>query len=259
MKKIGWDDQSVKSGNKDARFKLEAGRVDVVRILGKCRVIARHWIEEKQRNVPCSMDTAGKCPACKAGYKVDKKYAATIMHIGVMKKDGFERVGKLKVWIFSPTTYGNIREVNDEYGDVNKLNLRITCSDTKFQRIGGIMVTTKAKMDKEMIEEAKESKGFIDDYLKPMSPKEIAKMLEGDSKEQEDLSLEDEEEPKKKKKSDEDEDEDDESDDEDDEDEDDDEDEEDEDDEEEVNSKKKKKKKSKDDEDDDEFEDLLDE
>ena len=266
-KKIGWDDESIKSIGKDTRYKLEAGRVDVIRIIDKAKKFSNHWLDEKQKHSSCSMEEFGKCPACEAGYKKSDKIACTIIHIATVKGKTVNTVGQVKVWIFSPTVYGQIREINSEFGDIRTFDLKITCSDSKFQRIGSMLPTKKTLLTRDMIEEAKENKDLIDKFTSSKSPKDIKKALEGEGEEQEELSLDDE--PKKKKgkvkdfddEEDDDEEEEDESpkkkksskEDDEELDEDDDEDEDDE------PKKKKKKKKSKDDdEDDDEFNDLLD-
>ena len=241
MGKIGWSDDSVKVMGKDTKFKLEAGRVDIVRIIDKCRTTTSHYLEEKQKTMSCSKAEFGKCPLCKAGYKPNTRFACTIMHVAIQKgrskKTGnmkYERVGTLKVWIFSPSVYTQIREINAEYGDVRKYDLKITCSDSKFQRIGSILPCKKSLIDDDMKTDITDNKDLIDNYLKTKSPKELRKMLESaGGGEAVELSLDEDDKPRKHKSDDDDEDDD--------------------------SSKKKKKKHKSEDEDDDEFDDLMEE
>ena len=214
-KEATWDDDSVGYVNvSDHIFRLERGYIDVIRIVGEPVEFVRHYIDEKGFYViPEADDTTLE----DKGYKPIRTWACKIIHIARIKNKKREIVGVSKVWVFSDVgKHSQIKEFQDTYGALKAIELRITCIDTKFQKVGAIIPVTKDSgkqlMTKDMIAEFKENGGgLFDKVLVPKSKKDILDILKQDaddddvSDESDDLDLEDdddeiEEKPKKKGK-----------------------------------------------------------
>lgn len=186
-KEIEFDDPNVKADSnfrKEYSFKLEGGRIDVIRMLAKPQEFHNHWIPDKQTFINCCLDGgAEKCPACEAGYARDTKYAYFILWISAEKNRRKERVGKPMVWVMSSTKFCDIRDVAKIYGDLTKVYLRIACSDTGFQKIGTMLPLKEGDrdmMDKDMVEEVKVMKAdnLLDRFTEPDTVKKASEKLE---------------------------------------------------------------------------------
>jgi len=205
VKEIGWDDDNVEASGTDLterRYVLEAGRIDVIRILSPCMVIDRTYIRESGIYITSDENDT---TLIDHGYEPKKTYACLVLHIASIKKKKIEKIGLTKVWIFADKSkYVQLREVNEAYGNITKHELRVTCIDSKFQKISSIMVVMnkeKLLMEKSMVADVKENKGLLALLTKSKSPKEIEEILEGvDSNVMDEDDEEVEEEVKLKKK-----------------------------------------------------------
>ena len=202
-KEATWDDDSVGYENaSDHIFRLERGYIDVIRIVGEPVEFVRHYIDEKGFYViPEADDTTLE----DKGYKPIRTWACKIIHIARIKNKKREIVGVSKVWVFSDVgKHSQIKEFQDTYGALKAIELRITCIDTKFQKVGAIIPVTKDSgkqlMTKDMIAEFKENgAGLFDKVLVPKSKKDILDILKQDddddvSDESDDVDLEDDDE-----------------------------------------------------------------
>ena len=186
-KEIDWDDDSVKGSSRtefsERNFSLEAGREDRIKIISNPMVFKRHWIPENRKYVTCT--EVDSCPACKRGYEQNEAFAVLVVHIAATKGKVVQKIGLTKVWVFGDAgKYEQIREMKRNYapdGDLKKLELRITCTDSGFQKLGGmypVMDATKKLMDKSMIDDVKANKDLIQKFIKPRSAADIEKTLE---------------------------------------------------------------------------------
>lgn len=186
-REIDWDDDSIKPSSKtefsERTFSLEAGREDQIKIISNPVVFKRHWIPENRKYLTCN-ETAS-CPACSRGYEQHDAYACTIVHIAAKKGKTVQKIGLTKVWVFGDAgKYEHIKQMKREYapeGDLKKLEMRITCTDSSFQKIGGIypvVDATKKLFDKSMLDDIKENKDLLQKFIKPRSSSDAEKVLE---------------------------------------------------------------------------------
>ena len=186
-REIDWDDDSIKPQGKtefsERGFSLEAGREDQIKIISNPVVFKRHWIPENRKYVTCT--ETPNCPACKAGHEQHEAFAVTIVHIAAKKGKTVQKIGLTKVWIFGDAgKYEQIKEMKRNYapeGDLKKLELRVTCTDSSFQKLGGmypVMDAAKKLMDKDMVQDVKENKDLLQKFIKPRSVADIEKSLD---------------------------------------------------------------------------------
>jgi hypothetical protein len=186
-KEIDWDDDSIKPKNNtefsERTFSLESGREDQIKIIGNPIIFKRHWIPENRRYVNCPETDA--CPACARGYEAHASFATTIVHIASKKGKAVQKIGLTKVWIFGDAAkYEMIKEMKRNYapeGDLKKLEIRITCTDSGFQKIGGmypVLDAAKKLMDQSMLADVKENRDLLQKFIKPRTTADIEKVLE---------------------------------------------------------------------------------
>lgn|SRR3990167_3113930 len=205
MKEIGWGDTSVEAISNtefsERNYGLENGRIDVIRILSKCVEFKRYWIPEKQLYIVAPDDDTF---LTQRGYQGKKSWAAKIIHIASIKGKNISKIGLTKVWMFSdPNKYIQLREINEAYGDITGYEIRLTCTDTKFQRLGSIVAIkdkTKQMIEKSMVEDAKANKEILQKFLKSKTKKEILESLDATATDEDAEDLLGEEEPKQKSK-----------------------------------------------------------
>ena len=186
-REIDWDDDSIKSKSNtdfsERNFSLEAGREDQIKIISNPIIFKRHWIPENRRYVTCT-ETAN-CPACLRGYEQNEAFACTLVHIAAKKGKTVQKIGLTKVWVFGDSKkYEQIKEMKRNYapdGDLRKLEIRVTCTETGFQKIGGVypvIDASKKLFDKTMIDDVKENKDLLQKFVKPRGNADIEKALE---------------------------------------------------------------------------------
>ena len=190
VEKSTWDDEGVTASEgsslKDRYFGLKTGVKHVIRILSNPYKFERFWIPELNRYVKSSGST---CPARKKGYKSRQTWSCLILHIADVKNKTATAIGMLKIWQFSDANkYVLIKETKEayeDYGDITKYEIVVTCSEEKFQRIGLFQpVVNKDKWlyDKSMKADIVENKdALIKSIMKPITDAEVSEILDGES------------------------------------------------------------------------------
>lgn len=185
-REISWSDDTIQPRSNtefsERSFSLEAGREDRIRILSNPVVFKRHWVAENRRYVNC-LESA-KCPACARGYAASESFACLVLHIASSKTGKTQIVGLTKVWMFGDANkYIAIKEMRENYAPekiLSKLELRITCQETKFQKLGGmypVMDVSKKLYDKTMLDDIKNNKDLLKKFVEPRSAKDIEDAL----------------------------------------------------------------------------------
>lgn len=207
MKTRSWDDEDVVSNSKidfkERKLDLTVGVVDVIRIMTAPVEFKSLYINEINKYiVPKDEDST---ILEDNGYEPKRTWACLVIHVARIKGTGgkkkIEKIGMTKAWLFADARkFEAVREINNEYGDVRKLELKITVTD-KWKNIGTmlpIMNKSKQMTTSDMIQDYKENKDLLDNFLNPKTDKEIEDILNNDDAE---IDLGDDETPKKVKKS----------------------------------------------------------
>ena len=158
-REVGYSDKktydSSKSGDRLERYKGKAGRRDVIRIVYTAIAHKMHWLDDRKRYCECGIDDdgAGSCMICSIQgedgpkYAVQEKYGTLVILIASRVADKWEPVNKILYWGFGGDKYRQLFDLEDEFGDVKKLELLVSCSDSKLQKLNFAQWTKKSMLD----------------------------------------------------------------------------------------------------------------
>ncbi len=151
VREIGWEDEEAAKrdyGDVD-RYRAEENKRDKIRILTTCWAYVTHWLYDRGKkgfynNCGLDSDGNGKCLFCEATeekdgktvpkYKREEKYACVVLHIAEKKAGGdWTELQKVKVWYLGKDKYADIKGLKEDFGDVRKIDLLVTCKDEQFQ------------------------------------------------------------------------------------------------------------------------------
>lgn len=169
---VDWDssDEAAKAaGERIGRYKAEAGRRDIIRILSSCYAYRMHWIADRARYGSCGIDDdgGGTCLICaetdESGaqkYPPQEKYGTLIMLIASKAGRGeWKPAQQVMFWGFGRDKFKSIFELGEDYGDVRKIDLIVSCTDTQMQRLNFAPTGKDSQLDagalKAQIENAK--------------------------------------------------------------------------------------------------------
>lgn len=182
---VGFGDKKTyndsKRGERLPRYTAEMGRRDIIRIVSTCIAHKMHWLHDRKRYAECGFDDdgAGACLVCaekdeqgEPKYPVQEKYGALVIHIATRTGDKWEPVNEIKYWGFGGDKYRQLFEFNDEFGDLRKLELLVTCSDTKLQKLNFNQWTKDSMLDAAKVgPQADNAKKWLKIYTSPSDTK----------------------------------------------------------------------------------------
>lgn len=176
-RKIGFGDKSKMTQGRGnvKRYKGQNGVTDVISLVdSKPVLIASHYVEDLNRGFTCAMEWdedkekyTGKCPLCEEGNKRNERFCLKIVHILRDK----ETVGKIRLWQFGGDKYQLLSAIDEEY-DMDDINLKITCTEEKYQRLNILPTKSKGKVPVD-----KESDFDLDKFVSTPSYEQVATQL----------------------------------------------------------------------------------
>ena len=176
-RKIGFGDKSKMTQGRSnvKRYKGQNGVTDVISLVdSKPVLIASHYVEDLSRGFTCAMEWdegkekyVGKCPLCEEGNKRNERFCLKIVHILRDK----ETVGKIRLWQFGGDKYQLLSAIDEEY-DMDGINLKITCTEEKYQRLNILPTKSKGKVPID-----KESDFDLDKFVATPSYEQVAAQL----------------------------------------------------------------------------------
>ena len=137
------DDKKMKQkagGSNINKFKAQVGVKDVIRLVDSAPYLIRsHYVEDLNRGFTCSKEWdeekeayVGACPLCEEGHRAQERFAVKVIHI----IRGQEAVKKFRLWQFGLDKYHMLSDIGDESDKpLNELDLVVTCSDEKYQKL----------------------------------------------------------------------------------------------------------------------------
>lgn len=187
-KKIGWDDESISGSNYSERpdvYKAKQGFVDVVRILTFPVSLIEMNIKGKSSgfSTPCLADhddvlegfldghdtdakkrATDKCPALARGYKPQRRFVSLLWHQTRSKNGRTKKVNQAIPFKFTGEKYEQLRTIasslppraNGKRTPMHGIEIQITCSDGKFQKMNFSYSPTSSQKWKDIKEEVEE-------------------------------------------------------------------------------------------------------
>lgn len=179
---ISWGEKEITTP-RSKQFKMEGDTVSRIAILSKeCFMIRDHYSEKTRRHARCIGEG---CPACQIGSVPKERFAAKILVYDTDKNGNLEKPFgfKIKTWVFGSDKFVKLRSIREEWGDLTKYDLKLTCTDKQFQKME-ITNTPKAiwrsneKIKKLVLAALKEDKTNLESVLgAKLSATEMAKRL----------------------------------------------------------------------------------
>lgn len=242
-RQMDWDDDSVRGGlrEKPEKYVAKAGRVDIIRVMTRpvtyygaqvqfkndpdkgffAQSLARIEDIEQENDAACKK----ACPLFARGYDIKRKFACLIVWVGsVDRKGNVKKAPKPIVMSMGPERYGQLRSIvqslpplsNGKPRKLHQIELRVECTDDRFQKLTMLPLTAKSQMSstldecKELVADLFEPEGdlngtcsMLTEFLEPEAKKDLENSLdraEGRGKfaddTEDDLDTEDDE-PKK--------------------------------------------------------------
>jgi len=189
-KDVGFENKetynSTAKGDRIDRYTAETGRRDIIRIVSTCLAHMLHWMQDRRKYIECGLDEdgGGVCLVCQQTdesgepkYPAREKYGCLVVLVA-SKKDGGEWVpiNKVMYWGFGGDKYRQLFELRDEFGDVKQLELMVTCSDSKLQKLNFMPWTKGSMLDTAAVKAQAEN---AKKWLKIMtSPSKVEKQRE---------------------------------------------------------------------------------
>lgn len=169
-RKVGWKDQSIKSGfgrgSDDKKFKGINGIKHLIRIVTDCMEMRVHGIDDvlepredgepRVFNMNCAMtwsddedDWVGECLACDRGYDVNVKYVCGIIVLAEIKGQKIQKIDPENCvywWPFGADKYRKLSDIaldletaaeleGGEAKTLDKIDIMVTCEDENWQRL----------------------------------------------------------------------------------------------------------------------------
>jgi hypothetical protein len=144
---VSLDDPRVEKKNRDFKkgdartFRVEEGKVYRIRLLTDQAVMRlRHYDKLAKKYLRC-LAAKGYCPACLSKKESCKRASESYgLNIWVWKTDAEGAIvdppdGAIHFWAFGSDKFVGLRSIKKEWGDLTKIDLKVTPTDVSFQRM----------------------------------------------------------------------------------------------------------------------------
>lgn len=131
---VSWDDKTV-TGGRSTIFALEKDQTARICVLTSQAVMALDHFSKKARKHARCIKSVGACPGCDSLGDPKERFGTKILVYGTNNSGELAAPVKVSVqgWIFGSDKFIDLRQLQKEWGALNKLDLMVSCTDKTFQ------------------------------------------------------------------------------------------------------------------------------